>query len=387
MNRFTNIKIRGFRRLADVDLPMRPLGVVIGANGAGKSSLLDAISLLSASAQGKLNEKMSEWGGLNSILTAGTNDGLAFDVSLDVESCLVTHEYQLKVVPTEMAYEIKREILTLIPRKPKSDSTVDDNSNIDLLGDGHITRAKMFETALSQARPHYPNTEDVPRDLMGSTALYRPIDVSPRSPVRLPQSIKPIDSPGIKGEDLATFLYSLKESHLSSYRDRYEQIEETLRSAYPGFDGFGFPPVASGMVVMMWKDKQLNANFYTNQLSDGILRFIWLVSILQNPQLPALLMIDEPEISLHPELLSLLAALFREASERAQLIVATQSDRLVSFLKPEEVIVMDVDENGMTKATWADQLNVDWELWLKDYSMDEIWRMGGMGGRSSCESS
>ena len=91
-------------------------------------------------------------------------------------------------------------------------------------------------------------------------------------------------------------------------------------------------------------------------------------------------MIDEPEVSLHPELLSLLADLMREASRRTQLIVATHSDRFIRFLSPEEVVVIDIDEDGYGSATWADTMNL--EEWLKDYSLDEVWSMGRMGGRS-----
>lgn len=91
-------------------------------------------------------------------------------------------------------------------------------------------------------------------------------------------------------------------------------------------------------------------------------------------------MIDEPEVSLHPELLSLLADLMREASQRTQLIVATHSDRLIRFLRPEEVVVMDIAEDGSASTVWADSM--DLEQWLAEYTLDEIWRMGRIGGRS-----
>jgi len=91
-------------------------------------------------------------------------------------------------------------------------------------------------------------------------------------------------------------------------------------------------------------------------------------------------LIDEPEVSLHPDLLSLLADLFREASRRTQLMVATHSDRLVRFLKPAEVVVLDSTDDGMAKLTWADELNLD--EWLAEYSLDEVWRRGRMGARA-----
>jgi predicted ATPase len=134
------------------------------------------------------------------------------------------------------------------------------------------------------------------------------------------------------------------------------------------------------MLTMTWKDRNFKKPFFMQELSEGTLRFIWLVSLLQSPGLSTITMIDEPEVSLHPELLSLLADLMREAAKRTQLIVATHSDRFIRFLEPREVVVMDSDDDGDATTTWGDSLDLD--EWLKDYSLDEVWRMGRMGGRS-----
>ena len=91
-------------------------------------------------------------------------------------------------------------------------------------------------------------------------------------------------------------------------------------------------------------------------------------------------LLDEPEVSLHPELLRLLSELMREASSRTQLVVATHSDRLIRFLQPKEVVILDVKDDGAARATWADTL--DLEKWLADYTLDEIWSMGRLGGRA-----
>ena len=107
-----------------------------------------------------------------------------------------------------------------------------------------------------------------------------------------------------------------------------------------------------------------------HQLSEGTLRFLWLATLLQSPSLTALTLLDEPEVSLHPELLSLLAELMQEASSRTQLVVATHSDRLIRFLQPKEVVVMDADEDGMTTMKWADELDLD--AWLKDFPLDRF---------------
>jgi predicted ATPase len=105
-----------------------------------------------------------------------------------------------------------------------------------------------------------------------------------------------------------------------------------------------------------------------------------LATLLQSPGLTALTLLDEPEVSLHPELLSLLADMLREASSRTQLIVATHSDRLIRFLQPTEIVLMDTNDDGMSSLKWADELDLD--EWLKDYSLDELWNNGRLGARA-----
>ena len=134
------------------------------------------------------------------------------------------------------------------------------------------------------------------------------------------------------------------------------------------------------MLSLTWKEEHFKDPISIQDLSEGTLRFLWLISLLQSPNLSTVTMIDEPEVSLHPELLSLLADLMREAAERTQIIVATHSDSLIRFLKPNEVVVMDVGDDGCALVRWADSM--DLKEWLKEYSLDEVWRNGRMGGRA-----
>jgi predicted ATPase len=131
---------------------------------------------------------------------------------------------------------------------------------------------------------------------------------------------------------------------------------------------------------MTWEDVNFTRPIYTRELSEGTLRFLWLASLLQSPALPSIVMIDEPEVSLHPELIGFLAELLREASKRSQIFIATHSDRMVQSLEPKEVAVMDLEEDGSATARWADTMDID--KWLADYSLDEVWSMGRIGGRS-----
>jgi predicted ATPase len=103
-------------------------------------------------------------------------------------------------------------------------------------------------------------------------------------------------------------------------------------------------------------------------------------TLLQSPGLPKITLIDEPEVSLHPEMLRLLADLMREASDRTQLVVATHSDRFVRFLEPCELVVCDRDDAGGMTVQWADEL--DLKAWMEDYTLDQLWSMGRLGGRA-----
>jgi len=214
------------------------------------------------------------------------------------------------------------------------------------------------------------------RNRLASSTFYHVLNVDPRSPVRLPQSMQPATLPGRNGEELVSCLFYLRETD----RDRFDAIEDALRAAFPGFDRLDFPPVAAGTLALAWREKGFSKPLYMHQLSEGTLRFLWLATLLQSPGLTALTLLDEPEVSLHPELLSLLADLMREASNRTQLVVATHSDRLIRFLQPKEIVVMDADDDGMTTMKWADDLDLD--AWLKDFSLDELWSNGTLGARS-----
>jgi len=383
MYKINHIKIGGFRRLKDIDLPVRPLMVLIGANGVGKTSMLDAFSLLSASAAGGLNSKLSQFGGVASILTREK----AGSVSLFVEMDVPGHNplgYKLSLAPKGVGYAISREELSQY-REGFNEAFKHINSH-----DGDIRYFKIeeprslvrpnwehnpLETSLFQVPKMFREPEEL-RRMLGSVTQYHALDVGPRAPVKLPQQMKPADLPGADGEDLIPFLYYLRESN----HNRYEAIEDTLKAAFPSFESLSFPPVAAGMLTMTWKDRNYKKPFFMQELSEGTLRFIWLVSLLQSPGLSTVTMIDEPEVSLHPELLSLLADLMREAAQRTQLIVATHSDRFIRFLAPREVVVMDSDDDGDTTTTWGDSLDLD--EWLEEYGLDEVWRMGRMGGRS-----
>ena len=339
MHKIMNLEIKGFRRLHNIDIEMRPLMVMIGANGVGKTSLLDAISLMSASAEGKLNKTLSEMGGITDVLTRESSMELSLSAEMDCPGYNPL-KYNLQLEPKGQSYIISNE--TLIQQRHgynqpfiHIESLHNDIRYFDMEANRLVSpewEHNPMESSLSQVPKLFKQPEYF-RQVLSSLTQYHVLDVGNRAPVKLPQQMKPADQPGFEGENLIPFLYYLRETD----HDRYEMIEDTLRSAFPGFESLNFPPVAAGLLSMTWKENHFNSPLYMHQLSEGTLRFIWLVSLLQSSGLSTVTTIDEPEVSLHPELLSLLADLMREASNRSQIIVATHSDRFIRFLEPKEV--------------------------------------------------
>lgn len=389
MNIFESIRVQGFRRLHDVELKLRPLNVLIGANGSGKTSLLDVFTLLSASAAGDLKKTISDYSGVDSNLSvmSGAEGEKALFTRFELHRQVPQFaplKYAISLKPGGTSYEIPDESLTqqtdttkAVPMKHLETThgrvRYYDPAERNLVAPQWEEYDKL-ESALSQVPKLYPEPEKF-RRMLASSTHYHALDVSPRAPVRLPQQMREAQLPGPNGEDLAACLYWMREAD----PDRFETIEDTLRVGFPSFERLNFPPVAAGLMAITWKERDFKHPFFMHQLSEGTLRFLWLVTLLYSPGLTDITLLDEPEVSLHPELLSVLAVCLREASTRTQLIVATHADRLVRFLQPSEVVTLDM-EDGVTTATRAEDL--DLEEWLKEYTLDEVWQHGRMGGRA-----
>lgn len=381
LDQIKNISIKGFRRLQEIDLPMKRLTVLIGENGSGKTSFLDIFSILSASARGDLQNTLQLKGGLNDILTRGKVKELEISVEMDL-SYQNPLQYNLILSPQRFSYMIKEESLTQQPQK-KTDQPFlyIDSYGLDIKYFSQEERKLLrpnwgqnpLETSLFQVPKMYRVPENT-RKCLAACTYYAALDISEKSPIRLPQTMRPAVLPGKNGESLISCLYNLRETD----RDRFEWLEDILSAAFPDFERLNFPPVAAGTLSMTWSDRHFSEPIYIHELSEGTLRFLWLATLLQSQNLTTITLIDEPEISLHPELLKHLVDLMREASKRTQLIVATHSDRLIRFLEPEEILICDLEE-GQAKMTWADTLNLN--KWLEDYSLDQLWAMNVLGGR------
>ncbi|MBI3375685.1 MAG: AAA family ATPase [Betaproteobacteria bacterium] len=387
MNGFSQVSVQNFRRLVSAQIELRGLGVMIGANGIGKTTLLELFEILGSSARGELNTRVNAKGGIESLITYDKSDSVTFAIRMPVAG-YPSIDYEIELLKSERAYVIRNETLS---QKRFADQSpfLYINSSADNVryyekpesGPGKLVRPNWehnpFEPSLSQVPKMFREPEDFRRRL-AAIKSFGLMNVGPGSPVRQPQQMRPVQVLSETGDDLISSLYFLRETN----HDRFEVLEDTLSAAFPDFERLDFPPVAAGMLTLTWKDKNFRHPIYLHQLSEGTLRFLWLASLLMSEKLPTVTLIDEPEVSLHPELLSLLADLLRAASGRTQLIVATHSDRLIRFLAPKEVMVFDRNPDGSTSVKWGDAQDLDIEKWLSDFTLDEVWRMGQLGGRA-----
>jgi predicted ATPase len=380
--------VQNYRSLVDVRLALRDLTVVIGPNGAGKTAFLELFQLLQYASEQGLSRFLESQGGFQSILShqrnASRTPRLTVETGINVQSeqSDAPMNYRFELVGRQVGYAIDFERLEwqydLCADKPyryieaHQDQFyyADPPSGRMIEPDWDYDRQEL---ALAQV-PKMHRWPETLRTMLAGTRHYSFLDVSPRAVVRLPQSLTPATRPGPNGESLYSALFNLRSLH----HDIYERIELLLEQGFPDFERLDFQVVGAGQVTLTWYERGDRDPFYPGQLSEGTLRFLWLITALLAPPAPPLLLIDEPEVSLHPELLKLLAALLQDASAGSQIVVATHSPDLIRWLEPSEVLIADKEE-GETRFTWADALDLD--EWLTEYTLRDLWLMGNLGGR------
>ena len=241
-----------------------------------------------------------------------------------------------------------------------------------LLGSGHA------ETRLQEKADAGDKTSNVLLWLLRYCNAYQFHDTSFRANIRRSAYIE--DNAYLRDDagNLPAFLHAMKNNYVECYR----QIEDTVRLVLPSFGGFSLRPQSTNpnRILLNWHQRD-RAEYLLgpHQLSDGTLRFMALAALLLQPNVPNVIVLDEPELGLHPSAIVLLAALVRSASKRTQVILATQSARLVDEFEPRQIAVLETDSNSGTQCRRpdADVLSE----WLKDYSLGELWEKNRFGGR------
>lgn len=377
--RLQKLSISGYKSIRELnDFEIRPLNVLIGANGAGKSNLISFFRLLNAIFQQRLQVYSAQKGGAEKLLYYGskTTGHIKVELRFDSDLSNIENGFEFKLVPADDNRVIFEYDTMLIY------NSEDGSQEYAQLGDGHFesiaTNTHVFPNAKSKSAQWYIAI----REVLGNLLVYHFHDTSDTAYMKNQQDLH--DNRYLKsdGTNIAPYLYYLKQIH----PDYYQRIVKTIQRVAPFFDDFVLEPMQLDreMIRFEWRDKNsLDMTFSAHDLSDGTLRFICLATLLMQPELPSLIVIDEPELGLHPFAKNLLAGLLRSASTKTQIIIATQSAGFVSQFVPEDVIVVSRQDG---KSTFERLDSSALEEWMQEYSLGELWEKNVIGGRPQRES-
>ena len=361
MSRLDCLAVRGFKSICALeDFEPRALNVLIGPNGAGKTNFIDIFRLLARVAEGRLQVFVAQQDGPDVLLFGGRRRTEFIEAKFQFGA----NAYCFSLVPAGSRLVFAGEETRFFA----ANSTTHTHS----LGSGHS------ESNLEDADDAGSDTfAPYVRRAIAGWRVFHFHDTSATAPVRQTQELR--DNLLLKPDagNLGAFLRRLRER----YPDHYRQIVEVVRLAAPFFGDFVYRRDTGDSMELEWFEADdPDTVLGPRQFSDGTLRFICLATLLLQPVelQPELILIDEPELGLHPFALTLLAEMLQHASDSRQIIASTQSADLVSELDPEDVLVVDRKE-GASTFTRLDR--DDLREWLEDYALGDLWKMNIFGGR------
>ena len=363
MSRLKNIEIKGFRSIKEMKLALRPLNVLIGANGAGKSNLIAFFKLVNELMGGRLQQHIGETGRATANLHFGPKVTPQLEAEMEFEVENGTDTYQMRL------FYAAGDSLVFADEKLSFQRTGYPNPKGVSLGAGHQ------ETRIGDEADKGGPMAKTLRHLLNRCRVYHFHDTSPTSRVQQYRYVGDNRWLMPDAANLAAILYELKSRRETVYR----RIVATIRQVAPFFEDFDLEPTNSTDIILNWRHCESDLVFGPHQLSDGTLRAICLISLLSQPEeyLPYLIVVDEPELGLHPYALKVIASLFRAASRHTQVLVSTQSSAFLDAFAPEDIVI--VERKG--EATEFDRPNTQkLDEWLKDYSLGEVWEKNVIGG-------
>lgn len=330
------------------------LNVLIGANGAGKTNFVRFFELL-----GHMFD--SNKGLQNYVAARGRADAFLFR-GMKTTPELSAH---LKFGRNEYKFSLRaaddRSLFFAQESAPLHGQWVTEND----MGSGHL------ESLIAR----HPNTaaKKWVVETIRDWRVYHFHDTSPAAAVMGLCNI--VDNVMLHGNaaNLSAVLMRMESANPSNFA----QITETVRQVAPFFGEFVLREVTPGQTQLLWKDRHSDLVYYPNQLSDGTLRYICLATLLLQPNPPYTVIIDEPELGLHPYAIKLLASLLHEAAERCQVIVSTQASLLLDELTPEQVIVVNQYDGESTLERLDPEKLADW---LQEYTLGQLWEKNELGG-------
>lgn len=355
--------VSGFKSLADIDhLELKPINIVIGPNGSGKSNFIQVFQFLNAIRQGRLQDYVKQAGGANRLLHFGTKQTPRMAMRIAFKS--EVNQYEISLVANAQ------------------DELVPEDESMYFWDKGQYSSpySKRIESQGKEAGISTTSARMAAyvRGHLDQWRLYHFHDTSVTSPMKRTAEVRDNRFLRPDGANLAAFLYLLRKAHKSSY----EQIVRTIQQVAPFFADFQLEPqrLNESTIQLEWRHKDSDAYFDAASLSDGTLRFIALATLFLQPVAlrPSVILVDEPELGLHPYAINLLASLIRQASIDTQVIVSTQSSLLLDEFEPDEVLVADLVDG---KTTLKRLETAQYAEWLGEYTLGQLWEKNEFGGR------
>lgn len=354
------IQLSGFKSIRELDLELGPRNILIGANGSGKSNFVSLFRLLTEMVSKKLRLYVSRAGGADALLHFGRK-------ATDRIRCQLHFRdsgYYFTLVPTAddgLAFA------------SEDWYTLDGHSG-ELVADTPPTCPESGLRGHNSAPQ--PDRETYVLDQMGSWRVYHFHDTSDSA--RVKQTCDVHDNQFLRPDasNLAGFLYLLRVRHAG----HYQNIVDAVRMVAPFFDDFDLHPskLNENKIRLEWKELGSDAHFGPEALSDGTLRFVCQATLLLQPEPPPLIVIDEPELGLHPAAITLVSSMLRSAAAKAQVIACTQSVTLVNQFEPADVVVVDREEGqSVFRRLTEEQV----KGWLDEYALGDLWEKNIIGGR------
>ena len=368
MTQLSKLHIEGFRSIRSADITLRPLNIMIGANGAGKSNLIDFFRMLNyALTRGFQDPYLRERGPASAILHFGpkVTGVIRAELTFDTEAGTNFYRFTLADTAGDRLTFTKEEVQFHRQDAPHPSQPVplvqhpSDNSGLSELWADNDPTARFARGFLQRCRVYQFHDTS----LTSHFRDYAPADLSRYLLA--------------DGGNLSALLLDLRDSA----PDDYGSIVRTLRAVLPWFDDFVLEVEGRKGVLLCWRMAGRSDHvFGPGQLSDGSLRIIALISLLLLPvdRLPAVVILDEPELGLHPAAESIIIGLIKNVSQSCQVLLSTQSASFVDHFSADDVIVVECD-NGESQFVRQSQERL--KPWMDRYTLGQIWSKNLIGGR------
>ena len=364
--KISKVTIRGYKSIAfdnPVTLKLGDVNILLGANGAGKSNIISFFRMLGYMMSKSFGIYVEKSGTANSLLHYGSkitpvmSGTLEFtdDKSVDSYHFSLSNAAPDRLIITEESIKWHRKT----ENKPY-EVLLEPNFKESALADSKDYVAKSIYWMLAYCK------------------VYQFHDSSNEGPLRQACPVDTANYLQSHGNNLPSFLLYLRDN----FADSYKRIADYVRDVVPQFQDFYLEP-NNKTISLRWIDNSAtDYRFNAYQFSDGSIRFIALATLLLQPAktMPDVIILDEPELGLHPYAITQLAEMIKDASIHAQVIIATQSKDLVDHFDVDNISVVEMDKNTQSTSVIHLKEN-DYKLWLEQYTVSELWDKNIIGGR------